>query len=206
MAPAKLNEEQKRHVSKMGLIIIAQVVIMVALTVIMVIIVSSKIDKMIVDDNTAITKEKCAELELYMENSTTIINNYSVADEILNVLLNPNDPEAVEAAQAFTERTSANLSNLEGIYVSNWNTTVLAHTNKQVVGITTRKEQGPLDELHQGMLNSPMNIYNAGIIVSPASGEQVISMYKAVFDKSGNPIGRPGGRSLRPRRPKRCSA
>ena len=101
---AKLNEEQKQHVSKMGLIIIAQVAIMVILTFIMVMVVTSKIDEMIVNDNTAITKEKCAELELYMENSTTIINNYSSADEIINVIENPNDPDAVAAAQKYTEK------------------------------------------------------------------------------------------------------
>ena len=103
---AKLNEEQKQHVSKMGLIIIAQVVIMVVLTIIMVIIVSNRIDKMIVADNTAITKEKCAELELYMQNSSTILTNYTAAPEILNVIKNPDDPAAVEAAQKYTEKIS----------------------------------------------------------------------------------------------------
>ncbi|MBR6923259.1 MAG: hypothetical protein IKH50_01840, partial [Oscillospiraceae bacterium] len=187
---AKLNEEQKQHVSKMGLIIIAQVAIMVILTFIMVMIVTSKIDEMIVNDNTAITKEKCAELELYMENSTTIINNYSSADEIINVIEHPDDPDAVAAAQKYTEKISATLSNLEGIYVSEWNTHVLAHTNPAVVGITTRTEQGALDELHNGMLNSyHNNIYNAGIIISPASKQQVISMYKAIFNDAGKPVG-----------------
>ena len=187
---AKLNEEQKQHVSKMGLIIIAQVAVMVILTFIMVMMVTDRIDKMIVNDNIAITKEKCAELELYMENSTTIINNYSSADEIINVLEHPDDPEAVAAAQKYTEKISESLNNLEGIYVSNWNTTVLAHTNPAVVGITTRTEQGALDELHNGMLNSPnYNIYNAGIIISPASKQQVISMYKAIFNDAGKPVG-----------------
>lgn len=187
---AKLNEEQKQHVSKMGLIIIAQVAIMVILTFIMVMIVTAKIDEMIVNDNTAITKEKCAELELYMENSTTIINNYSSADEIINVIEHPDDPDAVAAAQKYTEKISATLSNLEGIYVSEWNTHVLAHTNPAVVGITTRTEQGALDELHNGMLNSyNNNIYNAGIIISPASKQQVISMYKAIFNDAGKPVG-----------------
>ena len=187
---AKLNEEQKQHVSKMGLIIIAQVAIMVILTFIMVMVVTSKIDEMIVNDNTAITKEKCAELELYMENSTTIINNYSSADEIINVIEHPDDPDAVAAAQKYTEKISETLSNLEGIYVSEWNTHVLAHTNPAVVGITTRTEQGALDELHNGMLNSPNNnIYNAGIIISPASKQQIISMYKAIFNDAGKPVG-----------------
>ena len=186
---AKLNEEQKQHVSKMGLIIIAQVVIMVALTIIMVIIVSSRIDEMIVADNTAITKEKCAELELYMQNSSTILSNYTSAPEILNVIKNPDDPAAVEAAQKYTEKISEGLSNLEGIYVSDWNTKVLAHTNKNVVGIVNRKDPAALNELRQYLVNMPDNLYSAGIIVSPASGEQIISLYKGVFDESNNPVG-----------------
>ena len=186
---AKLNEEQKQHVSKMGLIIIAQVVIMVALTIIMVIIVSSRIDEMIVADNTSITKEKCAELELYMQNSSTILSNYTSAPEILNVIKNPDDPEAVKAAQKYTEKISEGLSNLEGIYVSDWSTKVLAHTNKNVVGIVTRKDSASLNELRQFLVNMPDNLYSAGIIVSPASGEQIISLYKGVFDESNNPVG-----------------
>ncbi|WP_044973097.1 diguanylate cyclase [Ruminococcus sp. HUN007] len=189
MAEVKLNEKQKRHISKMGLIIIAQVVIMVTLTIIMVLVVSDRIDKMIVADNTAITKEKCAELELYMQNSSTILSDYTSAGEILDVLEHPDDPEAVAAAQAYTERISAGLKNLEGIYVSKWNTEVLAHTNPKVVGIITRRDPESLNDLHEKIINSPENMYSAGIILSPASSQQIISLYKGVFDSSGKPIG-----------------
>lgn len=36
-------------------------------------------------------------------------------------------------------------------------------------------------------------VYNTGIIISPASGQQIVSMYRAVLDDKGNPIGLVGG-------------
>ena len=36
-------------------------------------------------------------------------------------------------------------------------------------------------------------VYNTGFIFSPASGEQIISMYRACYDDNGNPIGLVGG-------------
>ena len=36
-------------------------------------------------------------------------------------------------------------------------------------------------------------VYNTGIIISPASGQQIVSMYMAVYDEQGNPAGLVGG-------------
>lgn len=75
--------------------------------------------------------------------------------------------------------------------MSEWNTHVLAHTNAAVVGITTREGE-PLKALQDAMIAAD-GVYNTGIIISPASGQQVVSMYRAVFDENGNPIGLVGG-------------
>ena len=136
-------------------------------------------------------EERSRIIDNYVQEMEQTITAYSRAGEILDVLKNPTDEAAVAAAQAYTEKFSADVSNLEGLYVSEWNTHVLAHTNAAVVGITTR-EGDPLKALQDALLAAD-GVYNTGIIISPASGQQIVSLYRAVFDESGNPVGLVGG-------------
>lgn len=134
-----------------------------------------------------ITQERSKIIEDYIDGAERYITAYSRAGEIENILLNPNNEVFVKEAQEYTEKFSADRESLEGIYVSEWNTHVLAHTNSAVVGITTREGE-PLKELQNQMLAAD-GVYNTGIINSPASGQQIISMYMACYDDNKNPIG-----------------
>lgn len=138
-----------------------------------------------------VVEERSRIIENYVQEVEKTLTAYSRAGEILAVLKNPTDETAVAAAQAYTEKFSADVSNLEGLYVSEWNTHVLAHTNAAVVGITTREGE-PLKALQDAML-AANGVYNTGIIISPASGKQIVSIYQAVFDENGNPVGLVGG-------------
>lgn len=138
-----------------------------------------------------VVEERSRIIENYVQEVESILTAYSRAGEIQAILKNPTDEAAQAAAQAYTEKFSADVENLEGFYVSEWNTHVLAHTNAAVVGITTR-EGDPLKALQDAMLAAD-GVYNTGIIISPASGQQIVSMYQAVFDEAGNPIGLVGG-------------
>ena len=104
-----------------------------------------------------------------------------------DLLLNTEDMEKVKAAQAYTEYFSKDISNLDGIYTSNWETKVLTHTNPDVPGITMREGE-PLKQLQDSVLAAG-EIYNTGIVVSPASGRQVVSMYRGIYDSNGSPLG-----------------
>ncbi|MCI9254575.1 MAG: methyl-accepting chemotaxis protein [Lachnospiraceae bacterium] len=143
---------------------------------------SNTIDSMktIVDDRSQI-------IESYVREAESHLTAYSRAGEITDLLLHPTDSSAAAAAQKYTEKFSGDIDRLEGIYASEWNTHVLAHTNKDVVGITTR-EGDPLKQLQDAMLEAD-GVYNAGFIFSPASGKQIVSMYRACLDETGNPIG-----------------
>lgn len=138
-----------------------------------------------------VVEERSRIIENYVQEMEDILTAYSRAGEIQAILKNPTDQAAQAAAQTYTEKFSADVHNLEGIYVSEWNTHVLAHTNAGVVGITTR-EGDPLKALQDAML-AANGVYNTGIIISPASGQQIVSMYRAVLDENGNPIGLVGG-------------
>lgn len=136
--------------------------------------------KTIVDDRSQI-------IENYVRETESCLTAYSRAGEIEQLLRQPTDANAVDAAQKYTEKYSGDIEDLEGIYVSEWNTHVLAHTNAAVVGITTR-EGDSLKVLQDSMLAAE-GVYNAGFIFSPASGQQIISMYRACMNDNGEPIG-----------------
>ena len=138
-----------------------------------------------------IVEERSLIIENYVRETERYLTAYSRAGEINDLLKNPTDPKAVAAAQKFTEVFSADMENLEGIYASEWNTHVLAHTNAAVVGITTRKGE-PLKALQDSMLAAD-GVYNTGFIFSPATGKQIVSMYRACYDEKGEPIGLVGG-------------
>ena len=130
-------------------------------------------------------------IENYIDRVEGELTAYSRAGEISALLKDPTNPDLQAAAQRYTEKFSGDITNLEGIYASEWNTHVLTHTNAAVVGITTRSGD-PLTALQESMLAAD-GVYNTGIIISPASQQQIISMYRAVLDENGEPIGLVGG-------------
>lgn len=140
-----------------------------------------------------IVVERSTIIENYINEAEGYLTAYSRASDIANLLKNPNDSDAQKIAQKYTEKFSSDKDKeiLEGIYASEWNSHVLAHTNAGVVGITTRTGDG-LKQLQDAMLEAD-GVYNTGIIISPASQKQIISMYRAVLDDDGNPIGLVGG-------------
>lgn len=138
-----------------------------------------------------ISNDRAKMIEDYVRSSEEFLTAYSRAGEITALLSDPGNAEAAEAAQKYTETFSADKEQLEGIYASEWDSHVLAHTNAAARGMITREGES-LKTLQQAMIDAD-GVYNTGIIVSPVSQEQVISMYRACFDGNGNPIGFVGG-------------
>lgn len=123
----------------------------------------------------------------YIGDAEDYTTAYSRSGEVIALMKDPTNKVLYEKAQYYTEKFSSDRENLEGIYASEWDTHVLTHTTEAVVGITTRTGD-KLKELQDAMLAAD-GVYNTGIIISPASGQQIISMYRAVLDDGGNPIG-----------------
>lgn len=132
-------------------------------------------------------------LNQYVDLSEGFMREYATADEIYNVTKHPDNAEYVKAAQEYTEKFYANLNMWEGVYVSNWNTTVLAHSSPGAVGMTTRSGDG-LPPYRATMTDQPDGFFNGGVFVSPASGQIILNLRQAVFDKDGKtPLGLVGG-------------
>lgn len=124
----------------------------------------------------------------YVTSAEDALTAYLRAGQIYSLLRDPSNEAVVAEAQKYTETFSKDLRNLEGIYASDWTTKVLTHTAPPVVGMVTRDTDEKRKPLHDAMLATD-GVYNAGIITSPASGQQIISVYRAVKEDDGTPIG-----------------
>lgn len=122
----------------------------------------------------------------YIRHQEDILRVYSDSDIVRELLLNPEDEEKQAVAQAYTERYFSHLEKWEGLYISEWTTHIIAHSDPESVGLITRTGEKLLQL--QNAIRSRMDLYHAGMIVSPASGELIISMYCPVFDKDGDTI------------------
>lgn len=129
-------------------------------------------------------------IEDYVNNAEDQLVSYSKGIEIVKLLENPTDSEIQKKAQKYTEDYYKELSGWEGIYAGEPNTHVIVHNNPKIVGMTTRKGEA-LKQLQDAMKESD-RLYNAGIIVSPASKKLTLSMYCPVY-KGDEMIGYVGG-------------
>lgn len=171
--------------------LIMQIAVIAFLALFVIRTITNDTKKSTINSMQTVVEERSRIIENYTQEMEGILVAYSRAGEIADILEAPQDADAVAAAQVYTENFSADIANLEGLYVSEWNTHVLAHTNAAVAGITTR-EGDSLKALQDSLLSTD-GVYTPGIIISPASGQQVVSMYMGVSDENGNPLGLVGG-------------
>jgi len=185
---SKVSRRDGRTVSALNVLLIIQLILMFILSIGITQIISASTISSSDAYMKTIADERSRIILNYVENAEKTLTDFSHAGEVLRVIENPSDSAAAEAAQKYTEAFSADIVNLEGIYISDWNTHVLAHTNVQTVGITTRNGEN-LKHLQDSLIKAGKAVYNTGIISSPATGKQIVSMYKAVYGKDGKPLG-----------------
>jgi methyl-accepting chemotaxis protein len=170
-------------------LLIAQIVIFSVLFIFVNTSSASSAREKVVNSMQTSAAERSQIIQNYIQSTESTLTSYVKASQITDVMTDPGNDEYVSAAQSYTENFSSDITNLEGIYASTWDTLVLTHTNAAVRGMITRTDETSRKQLQDAMLSSGSGIYNAGIIISPASGSQIISMYKVVKDESDNPIG-----------------
>ena len=76
-----------------------------------------------------VVQERSQIIENYIRSTENTLTAFSRAGEAISAMRNPEDPDVFAAAQAYTETFSADVANLEGLYISEWNSHVLTHTN-----------------------------------------------------------------------------
>ena len=116
-----------------------------------------------------------------------ILKGFAQAPVLKAALLDPSNAAKQEAAQQFTLDYFGSLNGWEGLYLADWNTQVMTHPNAPAIGMVLR-EGDRLTSLQNSMLSASDGVYNTGIMVSPASGQNIMSMYTPIYD-NGTPIG-----------------
>lgn len=122
----------------------------------------------------------------YIRHQEDMLAIYSDSDIVREFLKNPQDEQKRCAAQEYTERYYDRLDNWEGLYISMWDSHIIAHSNPNGIDLVTREGEYLLQL--QNAMTSRNGLYNAGIIVSPASGQLILSQYCPVFDEDGTTI------------------
>ena len=184
---------RKRRMSKIGLRISLAIFVVELFVFIMLFSfisngTSSTTEESAVNNMKVVALDRSEIIKNYVQTAESSLSGYLKAGQIYDMLEDTSDVAAKAKAQKYTEEYGKDLSNLEGIYASTWETEILVHTNPKVAGQVTRPDEAKRKQLHDAML-AVDGVYNTGIIISPASGEQIISMYQAVKDENGNPIG-----------------
>lgn len=134
----------------------------------------------------SILKGQTGLIEEYVTHQEDLLSAYSKSESVRALLKDTQDKGKFDEAQKFTVNYYEGLENWEGLYIGEWNTHVIAHSNPAVIGVVTREGEG-LKAL-QDEMTSRNGLYDAGIIVSPASGKLILSMYCPVFDTDGKTI------------------
>ncbi|MBQ3912877.1 MAG: methyl-accepting chemotaxis protein [Lachnospiraceae bacterium] len=123
--------------------------------------------------------------------NTEVLKAYTSAPIVREALKNPSDESLQASLQQYTLDYFGSLGGWEGIYVADWDTKVFSHPNSGMIGFVLRSGDS-LEALRTSLMKDPAGVYNTGIIVSPASGQNIMSLYTPIID-NGTPIGFAGG-------------
>ena len=204
-----IKQPGDKKISNITIILIIQLVVMAALIIGATKIISSYSRNNALDNMATITDERAQIIENFVDESEKTLSKFCRASQVTDLLeLDPEElkklvdkeysgygkatlesQEKLEAAQKFTEEFGKDIDNLEGVWIGTWDTLVMTHTNASVAGMTTRTDPDALNALRQSLLDAGDGVYDAGIIISPASQQQIVSMYKAVYNSKGEPVG-----------------
>ncbi|SHM93706.1 diguanylate cyclase domain-containing protein [Ruminococcus flavefaciens] len=179
----------QKKMSAVSLVLIVQLIIMLVLSLVITMTISSETRKNTIQNLETITDERANIIETYVKNAEDKLTYFSKSQEVKKLLESPENLSLQKSGQAYTEDFSRDIDNLEGLWIGEWTSHCIAHTNPETVGITTRKNETALRQLQDSLIAAGDGVYNAGMIISPASGKQIVSMYKTVYGENGDPIG-----------------
>lgn len=72
-------------------------------------------------------------IEQFVADSELLMKEYATSADLKKLLIDPENPEYIAAAQSYTSKFFSNLDEWEGVYLSDWDTKVLAHSSPSAV-------------------------------------------------------------------------
>ena len=131
-------------------------------------------------------------IEEFITHQEDLLIGFGKASAVRDYLKTPENEYKRKVAQAYTEEFYAGLEQWEGLYLAELDTHIITHSNPATVGLITRSGESLQQLLHE--LETSERLYNAGMIVSPATGRLMVSMYCPVYDEDGTTmVGYVGG-------------
>jgi len=125
----------------------------------------------------------------YVDKAETYLIGFAQSPELADTIAKANVGSNAKVLQDYTLSYAEVGENIENIYISDWNSTVLSSCVEAVIGVTLR-EGDALKQLQDAMAGG---MYNTGIMASKSTGMQVISMYYPVYGADKKPVGYVGG-------------
>ncbi len=120
-----------------------------------------------------------------------LLRTVAAAPVFRQYLADPGNAALAAEAQQYTLDVFGELEGWEGLYLADWNTQVLTHPNAGAIGMILR-EGDALSVLQSNMTSAPDGVFNTGIMISPVSGQNIMSIYTPII-VDGTPIGFVGG-------------
>ncbi len=125
-------------------------------------------------------ESRAAIIDNYVSDAEEYMTAFALADEVRDLLSDPENPALLKRAQKYTVDFAGIKGIFEGLYIATPNTHVLTHISEEAIGITTRS--GDSLKTFQDTILSKKTLSNLGIMVSPGTGNLVISMYYPLFE------------------------
>ena len=116
----------------------------------------------------------------YVDKAEAYLSAYAQEPVIVELLHDQENPALTAELQQYTEAYGAVNSDLENVYLANYNSTVLTSFVKGPIGMTLRSGDS-LKGLQDNVF-ATKGIYNVGILTSPSTGNQVVSLYFPIYD------------------------
>lgn len=148
--------------------------------------VSSLMERQILENMNEAAETRSEITAEYVQAAESYLTGYAQSLELREALLHPDDADIVARAQNYTKNYGAVNKNLENVYLADYGSTVLVSFVEGPIGKTLR-EGDALKQL-QDQVFSTNGIWNTGVMASPSTGKQVVSMYYPIFD-GDKPLG-----------------
>lgn len=139
----------------------------------------------------SLIKETGLAFDQLAESNKQLMKNFGQAAVVKEYMKDPTNKELAAKGQAYTMDVYNKMKGWESIYISDWDSVTLSHPNTDMIGKPVR-EGDRLKALQDAMEAGGENVYNVGILTSPASGKLIMSMYAPVYD-NGTRLGYIGG-------------
>ena len=112
---------------------------------------------------------------------------------VVDALKNPDNPAKITELQVTLENYVSSRDDMEGIFVTNPETLILAHTVTAAIGSQISDDPAVWADRKDGVAAAPNHVWFRGAVVSTSTGEMVGNVYAGVYDENGELLGFVGG-------------